>query len=43
MAVVRALPANSVSAVDGSHDKLDLPLQVMSLMMRRILPTSKIC
>lgn len=33
MAVVRLLPANSESAVVDSHDKHDLPLQVVSLMM----------
>ena len=34
MAVVRVLPANNESAVDCSHDELDLLLQVMGLMMR---------
>ena len=34
MAVVRVLPANSESAVDDSHDELDLPQQVVSFIMR---------
>ena len=36
MAAVRVLPANSESAVDDSHDQLDLPQQVVSLIMREI-------
>ena len=34
MAAVRELPASNESAVDCSHDVLDLLLQVMSLMLR---------
>ena len=34
MAAVKVLPANSESAVDDSHDELDLPQQVVSLIMR---------
>ena len=33
MAVVRLLPANNESAADDSHDELDLPQQLMSLMV----------
>ena len=36
MAVVRVVPVNSESAVDDSHDKLDLPLHLVSLIMREV-------
>ena len=33
MAVVRLLPVNNESAADDSHDKLDLPQRLVSLMV----------
>ena len=33
MAVVTVLPAKRESAADDNHDELDLPQQVVSLMM----------
>ena len=33
MAVVRLLPANNETAADDSHDELDLPQQLVSLMV----------
>lgn len=40
MALVRVLPANRESAVVGSHDEHELPLQEMNLMMLEIVQRS---